>query len=127
MYNESFEQFFKTNNNFMTPINQWNKAATELCQRITQQNMELFGENSTRISKQMKKLSSIKNPKDYFEVLRDCLNEDIAATVQNVNKLIHHTLETTEEFSELCGTMCESAMPKTHTHKEKSGKHTDTE
>lgn len=102
MYNERFEQLFKANKNLSGPLNEWNKTTTELCRRAAQQNLEMIGENFTRFSEQLKRLSSVRKPEDLISFQKDCINEDVTATLENMQKIIRMTMESVEEFTNFC-------------------------
>ncbi|RDI38964.1 phasin family protein [Aquicella lusitana] len=130
MYTEGFEQWFKVNKNLTTPLNEWNKACTEMCRRMTQQNLELIGENVSRLSERLKRISSVRKPEDFFNLQKECLNEDMAASIEYMQKYIHNSMENFEEFTKLCGSAFgsfqQAAMPAKSSEKsersEKSGK-----
>lgn len=128
MYTEGFEQWFKLNKNMTNPMNEINKAATEICRRSAQHNMELIGENVTRLSDQLKRFSNVRKPEDFFNLQKECLNEDMSALMKNMQELSQNALENFEELSKILGStaakVTESTVEKAHTHKytEKSEK-----
>lgn len=104
MNHDGFEHWMKTGKSWMGPLAEWNKVSTDMMRKLAQQNMELIGENFSRMSDQLKRLSSAKRPEDFINVQRDCLNEDLSAAMESVHKMIHTTMENMEEFTRLCHT-----------------------
>lgn len=102
MYTEGYDQWFKVNKNVALPMAEWNKVTTELCQKITQQNLELMGENFSRVSDQLKRLTSIKKPEDMLSLQKECLDEDLKATMEWTHKYIQLLMENMEVFTKLC-------------------------
>lgn len=103
MYLEGFEQWYKMNKNLSTPVSDLSKATTEIFKRITEQNLEIIGENYSRFSEQLRRLSTIRKPEDLLNFQRDCLNENWTAALKNSQRLMHLTLENFEELSRLYG------------------------
>src|SRR5262245_53149470 len=103
MYTEGFEQWVKLNKSFTTPITEFNKATTEICKRMSEQNMQIIGENFTRFTNQMKRLSNIKKPEDFINFQRDCISENISASIETIQKLTHLSMENFEEITKLWG------------------------
>lgn len=103
MHSEDFEQWFKLNKGLTHPLSGWSKAVTEIWRRTTQQNLELIGENFSRLSDQLKRLSNVKKPEDLLTFQKDCLNENISATIENVQKILQLSMENFEEFTKLYG------------------------
>lgn len=129
MYTEGFEQWFKMNKNITSPFNEWNKTCTELCRRVTQQSLEIFGENVSRLSDRLKRFSNVRKPEDFFNLQKESFQEDIAATIENTQKLVHSSMENMEEFTKLWGSMCSTVHEtattmtnKTSEKQEKSGR-----
>lgn len=109
MITEGFEQWFKLNKAFTGPINDWGKAATEICQRTAQQNLEMFGDNLSRTADQLKRLGAAKKPEDLLNLQKDIVNENTTATMDNIQKLINTSLENMEEFSKIFNPFKESS------------------
>lgn len=119
MYNEGFEQFAKLSKHITAPMSEWHKAATDIAQRMTQQQIEIVSENFSRLSDQMKRFSHIKRPEDVITLQKDCLNEDISAVIENSQKLVHMSMENMEELTKLCGTVRESVLTPTFNNTDK--------
>lgn len=119
MYTEGFEQWFKINKNWANPISEWNKATTELCQRMAEQNLEMTGENFSRLSDQLKRFSNIRKPEDFLNLQKDCINEDMTCAIECARKLIHNSMETMEKFTKLCGTIQEPMTTSKPSEREK--------
>lgn len=128
MYLEGFEQWYKVNKNFTTPAGELSKATTEVLKRITEQNLEIIGENYSRFSDQLRRLSSIRRPEDLINFQRDCLNENLTAAMKNTQKLMHLSLENFEELSRLYSTaatkITEKAVEKAQKYAQKAEKET---
>lgn len=103
MYLEGFEQWYKMNKTFSSPVNDLGKATTEVFKRITEQNLEIIGENYTRFSDQLRRLSSIRKPEELMNFQRECWTENWSAVLRNSQKLMHLTLENFEELSRMYG------------------------
>jgi lipopolysaccharide biosynthesis regulator YciM len=112
MYNEVFEQWMKSNKNMALPFNGWNKAATEMYQRILQQNIEIMGETFSRTSDQLTRMSHIKKPEDFLNLQKECLSENTAATVENIQTLLRATSENIERITNLWTTTQEQPAPR---------------
>lgn len=104
MYIEGYEQWFKLNKNWSSPLTEWNKATTDICKRMATQNLEFISENYTRFSERLKRLSSIKKPEDLLNLQREMLNEDMTLALENMQKLIHISMENMDELAKLWGT-----------------------
>lgn len=124
MYTEGFEQWFKANKNMSAPLAEMGKATTDICRRCAQQNMEMMSENYSRLTDQMKRLSSVRKPEDFFNLQREIINEDITAAMENLQKWTHNALENYEELSRLWSTtaakVTETAVDKAQKYTEKS-------
>jgi uncharacterized protein with HEPN domain len=103
MYTEGYDQWIKINKNMTAPVTEWNKATSELCQRMAQQNLELIGENFSRLSDQLKRFTNIRKPEDFLNLQKEVFNEDVTATIECMQKIIHTSMENMEEFTKLCG------------------------
>lgn len=120
MYTEGFEQWIKTaNKNFSAPLGDWHKASNEMLHHIVSENLEMISDNLLRLSDQLKRFAQIKKPEDYLNVIRECINEDINATIENSQKLLHSTMEHMEECAKSCGTLHESTLKATNKERER--------
>lgn len=126
MYTEGFEEWIKMNKNLTAPINELNKASTEIYKRITDQNLELFGENLSRFTEQLKRLGSIKKPEDFINLQKDMMGENITGTIETLQKVIHMNMETMEEIAKLWGStaakISEKAVEKAQRYTERTEK-----
>jgi hypothetical protein len=123
MYTEGFDQWIKMNKNMTSPLTEWNKATTELCQRAMQQNLELMGENFSRASNQLKRFTSVRKPEELLSLQKECFNEGLTTMLENTQKLIHTTMENLEQFTKLLGSTMRDATPTPeNTHSGKSEK-----
>lgn len=104
MRTEDFEQAFKFNKDLSGTFTEWNKSATEMLRHVTQQNLELLGENFTRFSNQLNRLSTARKPEEFFTLQTECLKENTTAAVSNLQKIIHLNMENFELLTKLCGT-----------------------
>jgi hypothetical protein len=104
MYIEGFEQWFKLNRNLTTPFTDLNKATTELCRLLAQENLEIIEENFSRWSDQVKRLSSVRKPEDLIHLQKECIHENVQASIGNIQKLVQISLKNFEEFSKIYGT-----------------------
>lgn len=112
MYTEGLEQLMKSSKNFSNPFIEWNHLTTELYKHVAEENLEIMGEHFSRLSDQLKRLSHTKKPEDFFNIMKDCINEDITATVENSQKILHSSIAQMEECMKLCGT----SFAYTHEH-----------
>lgn len=101
---EGYEQWQKMHQNMMMPLGDWNKASTEIWNRLTQQQLDVMSDNLLRLSHQLKRLSHVTKPEDFINLQKECLNEDITASIETMQKLIHSSTESMEEFTKLCDT-----------------------
>jgi hypothetical protein len=109
MYTEGFQQWFKMNKNFGSPLMGWNKACAGMYQSISEQQLELLSGNLTLLSDQLKRFSQIKTPEDYFNLSRDVIQEDMNTLINNLQILLQATLLQLEEFINLTNTYTEKA------------------
>jgi uncharacterized protein YoxC len=117
MYTDSFEQFIKSNKNFTGPLNDYYKLMMDLYQHTAQQNLEILSENVSRFSDQLKRLANVHKPEELLNEQRNILSEDVNVAVETLQKVMHTNLESMEEMSKLCGTLCESATFQKGTNK----------
>lgn len=111
MYTEGFDQWLKTaNKNLSAPLGDLSKASTEMWRKTLAQNLEIMSDNLLLLSGQLQRFTTVKKPEDYFNVLKECVNEDINTTVENSQKLLHTTVENIEEYVKSCGSLQESTI-----------------
>lgn len=111
MYTEGFEQWLKTaNKSFSGPMSEWHKSNTELWHDLLAENLEIASENFQRVSEQLKRFARIKKTEDYLTLVRECINEDINAAIENSQKLLHSTMEHVEECMKSATNVHETTM-----------------
>ncbi|TAK78887.1 MAG: phasin family protein [Gammaproteobacteria bacterium] len=125
MFTEGFEQFFKTNKNLSTPLTEWNKTYTEMCRRIAQKNIEQMGENVSRFSEQLKQLSNMRKPEDFIQWQKECLEEEMAASMEYAQEIIHTSMANMEELTKLCKSTCGTWHESTMTAAKTATKNTE--
>jgi hypothetical protein len=105
MSTESIDQWFKLNKNITAPLNEWTKVTTDICQRMTQQNLTIAEENISRLSDQWKRLSNVRKIEDYLTLQKDVLNEDMSAAMKVAQDVTHTYMEAMEDLTKLGSTM----------------------
>lgn len=103
MYTEGFDQWLKMSKHLTSPIGDWNKVASDVIRRTTQQNLDIIGENFSRLSDQFKRLSHVRKPEDLLALQKDLINEDITAAINTSQLIIHTAMENMEEITKACG------------------------
>ena len=123
MYTEALEQWVKMSKNFIptAKTSDWDKTAAEMCQRVAQQNLEFLGENFSRFSEQLARLSSVKKPEDFFKECMNAQNEDISAAVKYTQDMVRTSMENMEELTDLFTSFRESALSTTKSSERSSG------
>lgn len=101
MYNEGFEQWTKLNKNLTGPAMEFTKTSSEIMRRMTQQHLEMLSENFGKFSDQLKRLSNVRKPDEFFNVQRECFNENITLGLENFNKLCHMYMSGWEECAKI--------------------------
>ncbi len=104
MYTEGFDQWLKMSKYLSSPMGDFSKTFAELVRRNAQKNLEMISDNFARFSDQCKRLGNVRKPEDLLNLQKDILSEDIAATINNAQTLVHSTMENMEEITKLCGT-----------------------
>src|SRR3990167_8312721 len=113
------------NKHLMNPLGEWNQAANEIFQKTMQQNLEIMGEHISRASDQLKHFSQLKNPNEFFNFQKDCINENMNACVECTQKIVSNTMEHMEELTKLCGSVwgnCQEMGSKSFDKSEKSNR-----
>lgn len=72
------------------------------CRSVAEEVFEIAGENLTRISNQMKRLTEVRKPEDFLNLQRECMEENIAAISKNTEKLMHLYAGRLEEWTKNC-------------------------
>lgn len=123
---ENYEQWLKNmNKNLGGPIGDTQKALADIWQRVAKENLEIMSDNLSLLSDQLKRFASIKRPEEYLNTLRECVNEDIKAGIENSQRFMHSTMENFEECMKSCGSLQENVIKtaakehEKHHHKEK--------
>lgn len=102
MNNENnFEQWFKLNKNLSAPFGEMNKATTDMFKRLSEQNLECVEENIARYTEQLKRLSHVKSPEEWWNLQRECLMENMQAGIETSQKWLQLNRENMEELSSL--------------------------
>lgn len=130
--NHGFESFLNMGKNLQHPMSDLSKASTEICQRLVQENIEILEDNVSRFSDQLKRLARVRRPEELVSLQKDCFNEDVSAAIQNMQKYVHMSMESMEEFTKLAGSAQEAATnagkafqgekDKGRDHRDRSGK-----
>lgn len=107
MHQEIFGQWFKSNKTFINPFENLGKAATEVCKKTTEQNLEIIEKNIFRLSDQMKRLSTIKKPEDILLLGKNCIHENLSAMVEDFQKLIKINTENLDKLAHCFGNVPE--------------------
>lgn len=107
--NHGFESFLNMGKNLQHPMSDLSKASTEICQRLVQENIEILEDNVSRFSDQLKRLARVRRPEELISLQKDCFNEGVSATIQNMQKYVHMSMESMEEFTKLAGSAQEVA------------------
>lgn len=115
MFTDTQDQWFKSSKSFATPLNEWNKTTNEMCQRFTQQQLSLISTHFSRVSEQMKRFTSVKKPEDFMQLQKECLQENIAASIESMQNMLLMTMENLEELSKLCQIQRETVATSSHT------------
>lgn len=119
MYTEGFEQLFKMNKSLSAPLSEWSKIATEIYRRTVEQNLEIMSENLSRLSEQAKRLSHVKKPDELFNLQKDCLTEDVNVAIEELQQIMHRSMENMEELTRLYS-LRESKPPNYPSEKERN-------
>lgn len=104
MYTEGYDQWFKLNKNISAPLTELNQATTTMYKHMTEQHLELLGDNFTRLSDQLKRFTNARKPEDFINLQKECMNENITATIEGFQKILQTSMENFEEFTKLCNT-----------------------
>jgi len=73
-------------------------------------NLDIIGENCSRLSEQLKRLTKVKKPEELLSIQKECFNENIKATVNNFQKLVRIGTENMEELTRMWGTLREPVV-----------------
>lgn len=126
MYNDNFEQMLKFNKTLNTPLNEWTKTLTDISKRVTDQHLELFGNQYACVSNHLKRLSTVKKPEDLLTLQKELICELITTNIENTQKIMHTAQENLDECAKLWETTLakstEKATDKPQKYTEKSEK-----
>lgn len=112
MYTGDMENMFKEGG-FGGSLTSLGKVTTDIYRRTAHENLELISDNLSRLSDQFKKLSNIKKPEDLISLQKECLSEDITATIQTSQKLMHLFMQNMEDLTHLYSDMRDTAISAT--------------
>lgn len=98
MYKEGYEHWTNLN---MNPLKEFGKISSEFCQHAAEQNAEILNECCLRLTEQSKRFGDVRKPEDFFRWQKDCINENITATTENLQKLIQLSMENLDAFNRL--------------------------
>lgn len=105
MYSEGFDKWTKLNKNMIGPLSEWHKSHAELYQKILEQQLELAGEGVSRLSTQIKKIGTLKKPEDVINYNKECVTENITATIDYWQKMLQTYLDGVDETSKIYTSM----------------------
>lgn len=125
MFTDSFEQWLKLNKQFTSPFTELTKSSTEMWQRFVGENLEITGENISRLSEQFRRLSTIKRPEDFINLQKECINENMTAALENMQKLVNASIENIDQLTKCCHTLHEPFMNAMQKTAEKSKKYAE--
>lgn len=107
MFNENLDQLFRMNKQLSGPVGEVGKSVAEMSRHVLEQNLEMMSAHFARVSDQLKRLSQVKKPEELINLQRDCMNEIISASVENIQKVAHLTAANVEECTRLCSSIRE--------------------
>lgn len=125
MFADNFEQLFKLNKNFNAPISEWMKLSNEMCQHMIEQNLEILSENYSRASNQLQRLTSIKRPEEFIHLQKDCFNENLTATLEEIQKIVRLSIENMEQITKMFSSFREPMNTVISKTAEKTKKYTE--
>jgi hypothetical protein len=99
-FTESSQQWFQFNKNWANSVNSFNQITTQTFRDLARQNLELIGENFNRFSDQMRRFSTIKRPEEFVDLGRECINENISASVETLQNILQMYLTNIDKLSE---------------------------
>jgi hypothetical protein len=101
MYTEGFDQWIKMNKSFAVPLSEMSKVTSDICKRISEQNLDIINKNLSRLSTQLKRFGNIKEADDIINIQKDCLSENIAANIETMQNLFRLSISSMEEISNI--------------------------
>ncbi len=125
MYTEGFEQWLKLGKNVAAPFGDFGKTATEIGRRAMEQHLELLGENFSRYSDQLRRLSNVRKPEELLQLQKECLSENVTATIENTQKLLRLSMENVSELTKAFSSLREPVMAATQKVAEKAKKYAE--
>ena len=93
MASENFEQYFKLGRTFLTPWNDIGKAWVDIFRKTSQDSLEIASTSLARYSEQLQRLSNVNRPEELFNIEKECFNENLNASMNNLQKFINNSLE----------------------------------
>jgi len=127
MYTEEFQRWLNLNKYLTTPVTIWNKTLTNLYEHSAEHQLDLLGENFSRISEQLKKLSNVKNPQEYLQFQQEMIADNMHATVHNMNVLLRESMIQLEELTKLISALSEQSTNAVKNNVSKSKKEKNPE
>lgn len=108
MQTNGFEQWFKMNKNLAAPLTESAQVFTDMCKRITEQNLAVISENCARMSERLKHLTTLRKPEEFINFHKDCVNEDISAMLDLTHKYLKIHMNNLEQLTRLFGSSLEN-------------------
>lgn len=96
---ENFEQWLNLNKNLNLPLSEFNKTAAEIFKRSAEQNLEIYAETFSRLTNQLKRLSTVKKPEEFIALQKECFNENVTALIENSHKITQSLSENMQELT----------------------------
>lgn len=124
MYRGDMEDLFKEGG-FGGSLSSVGKATQEIYRRTAKENLEMISENLERLSDQVRRLSSVKKPEDLLTLQKECLSEDITATIQSTQRLMHLYMQNMEELTKVYSSVRDSAISATKSAAKSAVKHAE--
>ena len=94
MFNEDWMKMGK-----MFPFSDFSRNTIELCRKTCEQNLNLLSDNFARVSDQLKRLSNVHKPEEFFNLQKDILTENITAGITTMQKIFKTSMDNVEEVS----------------------------
>lgn len=101
MFTEQYEQWFKAMNKPQA-MSEWTKLGTDIFQRSAAQQWRMVEENVTRITDQTKRFASVRKPEDFFNLQKECINENLTASINCVQTMMKSAMENVDAITKLC-------------------------
>lgn len=92
----------QSNASLFNSFGTWNKLASDMCERITKQQMEFIGENVNRYSHQLQRLSHVTQPEEFINLQKEFVETNTSAAIKNLQSLIETSIENINEITSCC-------------------------